>query len=155
MSFEKAFEHLKKYQLEDRVIVFPILTSTVKEAANALGSKEGEIAKSLAFLVNDKAVLVIAAGDQKIDNAKFKMEFNVKAKMIAFNEVGNIIGHDAGGVCPFGVNEGVSVYLDESLKKYEIVYPACGSHNSAVKLTIEDIMKASEYIKWVNVCKDI
>lgn len=155
MSFEKAFEHLKKYQLEDRVIVFPVLTSTVKEAANALGSKEGEIAKSLAFLVNDKAVLVIAAGDQKIDNAKFKMEFNVKAKMIAFNEVGNIIGHDAGGVCPFGVNEGVSVYLDESLKKYEIVYPACGSHNSAVKLTIEDIMKASEYIKWVNVCKDI
>lgn len=155
MSFEKAFEHLKKFQLEDRVIVFPVLTSTVKEAANALGSKEGEIAKSLAFLVNDKAVLVIAAGDQKIDNAKFKMEFNVKAKMIAFNEVGNIIGHDAGGVCPFGVNEGVSVYLDESLKKYEIVYPACGSHNSAVKLTIEDIMKASEYIKWVNVCKDI
>jgi prolyl-tRNA editing enzyme YbaK/EbsC (Cys-tRNA(Pro) deacylase) len=155
MSFEKAFEHLKKYQLEDRVIVFPVLTSTVKEAANALGSKEGEIAKSLAFLVNDKAVLVIAAGDQKIDNAKFKMEFNVKAKMIAFNEVGNIIGHGAGGVCPFGVNEGVSVYLDESLKKYEIVYPACGSHNSAVKLTIEDIMKASEYIKWVNVCKDI
>lgn len=155
MSFEKAFEHLKKYQLEDRVIVFPVLTSTVKEAANALGSKEGEIAKSLAFLVNDKAVLVIAAGDQKIDNAKFKMEFNVKAKMIAFNEVGNIIGHDAGGVCPFGVNEGVSVYLDESLKKYEIVYPACGSHNSAVKLTIEDIMRASEYIKWVNVCKDI
>lgn len=155
MSFEKAFEHLKKYQLEDRVIVFPVLTSTVKEAANALGSKEGEIAKSLAFLVNDKAVLVIAAGDQKIDNAKFKMEFNVKAKMVAFNEVGNIIGHDAGGVCPFGVNEGVSVYLDESLKKYEIVYPACGSHNSAVKLTIEDIMKASEYIKWVNVCKDI
>lgn len=155
MSFEKAFEHLKKYQLEDRVIVFPVLTSTVKEAANALGSKEGEIAKSLAFLVNDKAVLVIVAGDQKIDNAKFKMEFNVKAKMIAFNEVGNIIGHDAGGVCPFGVNEGVSVYLDESLKKYEIVYPACGSHNSAVKLTIEDIMKASEYIKWVNVCKDI
>lgn len=153
MSYTKAYNHLQKYKLENRVIEFKLQTSTVAEAAFALGSTEGEIAKSLAFLVSDKPILVIAAGDKKIDNAKFKNEFGVKAKMIPFDEVDNLIGHPAGGVCPFGINEGVSVFLDESLTKYEIVYPACGTHHTAVKLKINELEQASEYIKWVNVCK--
>ena len=153
MSYEKAFNHLKKYNLEQNVILFPILTSTVLEAANALGCTEGEIAKSLAFLVNDTPILVIAAGDRKIDNQKYKQRFNVKAKMIQFDQVEQIIGHPAGGVCPFGINDNVNVYLDESLKKYNIVYPACGTHNSAVKLQLEELEKASEFISWVDVCK--
>ena len=153
MSFIKAYNHLKKYDLQDRVLEFEMLTSTVAEAATALGSTEGEIAKSLAFFVNDNPILVIAAGDKKIDNAKFKHEFGVKAKMISFELVEELIGHPAGGVCPFGVNEDVKVYLDESLKQYEIVYPACGTHNSAVRLRIFEIEQASNYIRWVNVCK--
>lgn len=153
MSFEKAKKHLEKYNLEDRIIEFPVSTATVREAAEALGCTDGEIAKSLAFVVNDKYILIIAAGDQKIDNPKFKAEFNTKAKMIPFDNVGDLIGHRAGGVCPFGVNDDVLIYLDDSLKKYEIVYPACGSHNSAVKLKLEELEKASNYIKWVDVCK--
>ena len=153
MSYEKAYNHLKKYNLENRVIEFEQLTSTVAEAAQALGSTEGEIAKSLAFLVNEKPILVLAAGDKKIDNAKFRQEFNIKAKMIPFDSVENLIGHPAGGVCPFGINEGVLVFLDETLKQYEIVYPACGTHHTAVKLKINELEQASGYIKWVNVCK--
>lgn len=153
MSYEKAYAHLSKYGLENRVIVFDLLTDTVKKAAEALNSTEGEIAKSLAFIVNEDPILVIAAGDKKIDNAKFKQEFGVKAKMIAYESVEEVIGHYAGGVCPFGINDNVKVYLDESLKIYEYVYPACGDHNSAVKLTIDELAYASNYIKWVNVCK--
>lgn len=151
--FEKAKKHLEQYNLDNRVIEFPVSTATVYEAALALNCTEGEIAKSLGFLINDKPILVIAAGDKKIDNSKYKTIFNVKAKMIPFDEVGNIVGHSAGGVCPFGINDGVNVYLDESLKKYEYVYPACGSHNSAVKLTISELELTSNYISWVDVCK--
>lgn len=154
MSFEKAKKHLKKYNLEDRIIEFSVSTATVREASCALGCTDGEIAKSLGFIVNEKVILVIAAGDQKIDNPKFKEEFKVKAKMIPFDDVEIMVGHKAGGVCPFGVNPDVLVYLDTSLKKYDIVYPACGSHNSAVKLTINELEKASNFIKWVDVCKN-
>ena len=154
MSFEKAKKHLELLNLDNRVIEFPVSTATVREAAIALGCTDGEIAKSLAFIVNEKAILVLAAGDQKIDNAKFKAEFNTKAKMVPFEEVENYIGHKAGGVCPFGINEDVVVYLDASLKQYQIVYPACGSHNSAVKLSLEELEKASNYCKWVDVCKN-
>lgn len=153
MSFEKAKKHLEKYGLIDRIIVFETSSATVKLAAEALGCEEARIAKSLGFLVNEKAILVLAAGDQKIDNSKYKHEFGVKAKMIPYDEVEGIIGHSAGGVCPFGINDGVEVYLDESLKAYDIMYPACGSHNSAVKLTIDELKKISGYIKWVDVCK--
>lgn len=153
MSFIRAKEHLKKYNLESKIIEFSVLTSTVKEAANALGSTEGEIAKSLAFIVNDKPILVVTAGDKKIDNSLFRHEFNCKAKMIQFEMVEEIIGHAAGGVCPFGINNNVIVYLDESLKVYEYVYPASGSHNSAVKLTIKELEESSNYVKWINVCK--
>ncbi len=151
--FNKAKEHLEKYNLGDRVIEFDVSTATVHEAALALGSTEGEIAKSMGFIVDENAVLVIVAGDKRIDNAKYRAVFGCKAKMIPFEMVEELVGHAGGGVCPFGINEGVKVYLDESLKAYEIVYPACGSHNSAVKLKIAELEQASNYLKWVDVCK--
>ena len=153
MSFIKAKEYLKEFNLEDRIMEFDVSSATVKEAAIALGCTEGEIAKTLSFIINDKPILIVTAGDSKIDNSKYKKEFNIKAKMIAFDEVEKIIGHSVGGVCPFGINDNVSVYLDKSLKQYEIIYPACGSSNSAVKLTVNDLETASNYLKWVDVCK--
>lgn len=154
MSFIKAKQHLEKFNLESRIIEFNESTATVALAALALGVTEGEIAKSLSFIVNDNPILVIVAGDRKIDNHKFKDEFTVKAKMIPFDEVEILIGHAAGGVCPFGINGNVDVFLDISLKQYEYIYPACGTSNTAVKLTINDLEKASYYKKWVNVCKE-
>lgn len=154
MSYVKARECLKKYGLEERIIEFPISTATVKLAAEALGTTEGEIAKSMAFHINDETILIISAGDKRIDNSKYKQYFKVKAKMVPFEEVESVIGHAAGGVCPFGINENVKVYLDESLKKYKYVYPACGTHNTAVKLSIEDLEKASNYDAWIDVCKE-
>ena len=155
MSLSIAKNHLKKYGLEDRVMEFNVSSATVKEAAEAVGCKEEEIAKTLSFIVDDKPILIVTAGDQKIDNPKFKAEFHTKAKMIPFDDVENLIGHSVGGVCPFGINEGVDVYLDTSLKRFDITYPACGSSNSAVKLTIEELEKASNYKKWIDVCKNI
>ncbi len=154
MSYIKAKVHLEKYNLSDRIILFEESTATVSLAAEALGVTNGEIAKSLSFIVNDKPILVIAAGNKKIDNAKYKHEFLVKAKMIPFEEVENYIGHAAGGVCPFGVNNNVMIYLDLSLKQYEYVYPACGTSSSAVKLLISELEQTSNYIKWVDVCKE-
>lgn len=151
--FEKAKKHLIEYNLNDRIIEFPISTATVLEAANALKCTEGEIAKSLAFLVEDNPILIIAAGDKKIDNTKYKQTFHVKAKMIQFDQVEELIGHAAGGVCPFGINDNINVYLDESLKQYSIVYPACGTPNSAVKLSILELEEASNFVSWVDVCK--
>lgn len=153
MSFIKAKQHLEKFNLESRIIEFEESTATVALAAKALGVTEGEIAKSLSFLVEDNPILVIVAGDKKIDNHKFKEEFKVKAKMIYFEMVESLIGHAAGGVCPFGINDNVCVYLDISLKKYDYVYPACGTSNTAIKLTINDLEETSNYKKWVNVCK--
>ena len=153
MSFIKAKEYLKEFNLEDRIMEFDVSSATVKEAAIALGCTEGEIAKTLSFIINDKPILIVTAGDSKIDNSKYKKEFTTKANMIAFDEVEKIIGHSVGGVCPFGINDNVSVYLDKSLKQYEIIYPACGSSNSAVKLTVNDLETASNYLKWVDVCK--
>ena len=153
MSFIKAKEYLKKFNLEDRIMEFDVSSATVREAAIALGCTEGEIAKTLSFIVNEKPILIVIAGDAKIDNSKYKKEFSVKAKMIPFDDVERLIGHSVGGVCPFGINENVDVYLDESLKQYDIIYPACGSSNSAVKLTVNDLETASNYIKWVDVCK--
>lgn len=154
MSFIKAKQHLEKFNLESRIIEFNESTATVALAAIALGVTEGEIAKSLSFIVNDIPILVIVAGDKKIDNHKFKEEFNIKAKMVPFDDVETLIGHAAGGVCPFGINGNVDVFLDISLKQYEYIYPACGTSNTAVKLTINDLEKASYYKKWVNVCKE-
>ena len=153
MGFDKAKEHIVKFQLEERIMEFPVSSATVEDAAKAVGSSEAEIAKTLSFLVEEKPVLIVAAGDARINNVKFKAEFHTKAKMIAAEYVEVLTGHAIGGVCPFGVNEGVEVYLDESLKRFSIIYPACGSSNSAVKLTIEELERTSRYKKWIDVCK--
>jgi prolyl-tRNA editing enzyme YbaK/EbsC (Cys-tRNA(Pro) deacylase) len=153
MSLLKAKQHLEKYNLESRVIEFDSSTATVELAALQVGVTEGEIAKSLSFLVDEQPILVIVAGDKKIDNHKFKEEFKVKAKMIPFELVEALIGHAAGGVCPFGINDNVLVYLDKSLKQYEYIYPACGTSNTAVKLLISELELSSNYVKWVDVCK--
>lgn len=154
MSIEKAKEHLKKYHLEDRIMEFTTSSATVEEAAKALNCTEGEIAKTLSFLVEEKPILIVVAGDKKIDNSKYKGEFHNKAKMIPFDQVEDFIGHKVGGVCPFGIKDNVDVYLDESLKKHETIYPACGSSNSAVKLSIPELEQASNYKKWIDVCKE-
>ena len=153
MSIIKAKEYLKKFNLDNQVMEFPVSSATVEEAAKAINCEEKEIAKSLSFLVEDKPILIVVAGDCKIDNGKYKAEFSTKAKMIPFEKVEELIGHGVGGVCPFGLNENVIIYLDESLKRLETVYPACGSSNSAIKLTVDELEKIVNYKKWVNVCK--
>ena len=153
MSLLKAKEYLQKYGLENRIMEFDVSSATVSEAARVINCKEEEIAKTLSFIVDDKPILIVVAGDCKIDNSKFKAEFQTKAKMIPFDNVEELIGHAVGGVCPFGINENVDVYLDNSLKRFKIVYPACGSPNSAVKLTLDELKKISNYKKWVDVCK--
>ena len=155
MSLQKAKDHLKKYGFEDRIMEFTVSSATVAEAASAIGCKECEIAKTLSFIVSDKPILIVVAGDARIDNRKFKDEFLEKAKMIAFEDVERLIGHAVGGVCPFGINEGTEVYLDNSLKRFNIIYPACGSSNSAVKLTLKELETASAFKKWVDVCKEV
>ena len=153
MSFERAKEYLKELGLENKVKEFPVSSATVEEAAKAVGCEEEKIAKTLSFIVEDKPILIVVAGDCKVDNSKYKAEFHKKAKMIPFTEVEELIGHSVGGVCPFGIKNGVTVYLDESLRRFDTVYPACGSSNSAVKLTIEELEKTSKYEKWIDVCK--
>ena len=153
MSIERAREYLRQFALAERVIEFERSSATVAEAAVAAGCTEGEIAKTLSFLVGDKPILIVVAGDCKIDNAKYKKEFSAKAKMIPFEMVEELIGHQVGGVCPFGIKEGVTVYLDESLKRFEMVYPACGSSNSAIRLTLSELAEASGFQKWIDVCK--
>lgn len=155
MSFIKAKEHLIKFGYEKNIIEFNISSATVKEASIALNCEEGMIAKTLSFLVKNKAILIVIEGSHKIDNSKYKKEFGCKAKMIDYTNVESIIGHKAGGVCPFGINENIEVYLDISLKKHDYVYPACGNSSSAVKLRIEELEKSSNYIKWIDVCKEI
>lgn len=153
MSIEKVREYLKKFGLDNKIMEFDVSSATVKEAAIALNCKEQEIAKTLSFIVNDRPVLIVTAGDSKVDNSKFKTKFNVKAKMIPFDDVERLVGYAVGGVCPFGVNEDVDVFLDESLKRFDTVYPACGSSNSAIKLSIEELEKVSNYKEWIDVCK--
>ncbi|MBO6119088.1 MAG: YbaK/EbsC family protein [Lachnospiraceae bacterium] len=153
MSIEKAKNYLKQYNLDDRVMEFSISSATVKDAAIAVGCAEDEIAKSLTFLVNDEPIMILTSGNSKIDNAKYKSEFHTKAKMIPFEDVEKYIGYAVGGICPFGINDNVKVYLDVSLKKYDIVYPAAGTDKSAVKLTIAELENTSKYIKWIDVCK--
>jgi len=153
MSLEKAKNYLSKFGMADRVVEFTSSSATVAEAAIAAGCTEGEIAKTLSFIVDDKPILIVVAGDVKIDNSKYKGYFHTKAKMIAFEDVEKLIGHAVGGVCPFGIEDGVTVYLDVSLKRFDMVYPACGSSNSAIKLTVEELEKTSAYIEWIDVCK--
>lgn len=153
MAIEKVREYFKAFGMEERILEFPVSSATVELAAQALGVEGKRIAKSLSFLVDEAAILVIAAGDAKINNGKFKAEFHTKAKMLTPDQVCSLIGHSIGGVCPFGINEGVRVFLDESLKRFETVFPACGSSNSAIELNIEELEKYSRFEKWVDVCK--
>ena len=153
MSRERAEADLAAKGFLDQVIRLEALTATVQEAADALGVEPGAIAKTLSFLVGDEPVLILAEGSAKIDNHKFKEQFHTKAKMIGFDELEPLIGHAAGGVCPFGVNDGVRVYLDESLKRFDTVYPAAGTANSAVRLTPAELEKASLMTAWVDVTK--
>ncbi|MFU7514540.1 YbaK/EbsC family protein [Clostridium sp. HCS.1] len=155
MSLVKTREYLEKFELENRIMEFSVSSATVEEAAKAINCKEGEIAKTLSFIVDNKPILIVVAGDSKIDNSKYKAEFSTKAKMIPYENVEELIGHVVGGVCPFGVKDGVTIYLDNSLKRFEILYPACGSTNSAIKLTVDELEKISNYKKWVDVCKYI
>ena len=153
MSYEKAKAHLERYGLADRIQLFDVSSATVELAAAALGVEGARIAKTLSFLVEEKPVLIVAAGDAKVDNRKFKDKFHVKAKMLSHEQAAELVGHAVGGVCPFGVNPGVKTYMDESLRRFEIVYPAAGTSNSAVRLTPEELYRASEAVEWVDVCK--
>lgn len=153
MSIQKVREYFRKEGIEDRVLEFEVSSATVELAAAALGCEGKRIAKTLSFMVRDKAILVVAAGDAKIDNPKYKAQFGAKAKMLSVDEVEGLIGHAVGGVCPFAVNEGVEVYLDKSLKRFETVFPACGSSNSAIEMTMQDLEQYSKFISWVDVCK--
>lgn len=155
MSLQKVKEHLQKYGLENKIMEFNVSSATVKEAALALNCKEEEIAKTLSFIVDDEAILIVTAGNQKIDNSKYKAFFHTKAKMVPFEDVERIVGHEVGGVCPFGVNDNITVYLDISLKRFDYVYPACGSHNSAIKLSLKELEETSNYQEWIDVCKNI
>ena len=154
MSIEKAREYLIKKGFDPaRIIEFDTSSATVELAAEAHGCDPEHIAKSITFSVNGEPVMILAAGDAKIDNPKYKAYFGTKAKMLTAAEVDELIGHSVGGVCPFGVNDGVKVYLDESLKRFETVYPACGSSNSCLKLTIAELEELSGYCEWIDVCK--
>ena len=153
MSIERARTHLAKYGLEDRIRELTVSSATVALAAEALGCEPARIAKTLSFENGEGAILVIAAGDARIDNAKFKHRFGMKAHMLSAERVEPLIGHGVGGVCPFGIHEGIPVYLDESLKRFDIVYPAAGTAASAVMLTLSELERASEADGWVDVTK--
>ena len=154
MSLTKAADYLETKGLKDRIIIPEHSSATVAEAAEALGCEPGMIAKTLSFLQGEQPVLILAEGMARIDNKKYKARFGCKAKMIPGDQVETLIGHDIGGVCPFGVNEGVHIFLDESLKKHGTVYPAAGTDHSAVRLTSEELEYACGSPEWVDVCKD-
>jgi len=153
MAIDKVREYFRNYGIEERVQEFEVSSATVELAAAALQCEPQRIAKTLSFLVEDHAILVVAAGDAKIDNHKYKGQFGKKAKMLTPEEVETLVGHAVGGVCPFAVKEGVDVYLDESMKRFQTVFPACGSASSAIELTIPELEKYSGYKSWVDVCK--
>ena len=154
MSIEKVRAYFAQYQMESQILEFPVSSATVELAAAALNCQPGHIAKTLSFWADGKPILVVTAGDAKIDNSKYKAQFGVKAKMLTPEEAVTYIGHAVGGVCPFGVNDGVSVYLDISLKRFATVYPACGSSNSAIALTCGQLEQYSGSLCWVDVCKN-
>lgn len=153
MSIEKARAWLKQFDADSRVIEFDASSATVELAAEVIGCEPARIAKTLSFRTNDGVILIVAAGDAKIDNPRYKARFGCKARMLAFDEVEAETGHVVGGVCPFGVNDGVAVFLDESLRRFQTVFPACGTPHSAIELTIPELERFSAYRAWVDVCK--
>ena len=155
MSLEKAENYLEDRGMQDRVIRLEESTATVAEAAEALGVEPGMIAKTMSFLQDGQAVLILTEGTARIDNRKYKDAFHMKAKMIPFEEVEQWIGHAPGGVCPFGIRDGVEVYLDESLRQFETVYPAAGDDHSAVRLSVDELEQIAGAKGWVDVCKEV
>ena len=153
MAIEKVREYFKQYGMADLIQEFEVSSATVELAAQALHCQPCRIAKTLSFLADGRAILIVAAGDAKIDNPKYKAQFGAKAKMLTPGEVEELVSHAVGGVCPFGVNEGVTVYLDLSLKRFETVFPACGNSNSAIELSIPQLERYSGFTHWVDVCK--
>lgn len=153
MSLDKVKEYFKKHNIADKIQEFDVSSATVELAAQALNCAPERIAKTLSFMVDNQAILIVTAGDVKVDNSKFKQKFNVKAKMLTYDELVTLVGHEPGGVCPFGIPDNVPVYLDESLKRFKTVFPACGSSNSAIELTIAELEKYSNYHEWVDVSK--
>ena len=153
MSIEKVRAYLRSLGLEDRIMELPQSSATVELAAQALGCEPAKLAKTMSFLLGEEPILILTAGDARVDNHKFKETFHIKAKMIPWEQVEALVGHAPGGVCPFAVPENVKVYLDVSLKPFDTVYPAAGSSNSAVRLSVEELEKSSGSIGWVDVCK--
>lgn len=153
MSIEKVRQHLKQWNVADKIKEFEVSSATVELAAAALNCEPKRIAKTLSLKLDERCILIVTAGDTKVDNAKYKAEFSKKAKMLSADEVEEMVGHSIGGVCPFGVNENAEVYLDDSLRRFTTVFPACGSSNSAIELTIAELDKYSNFKAWVDVCK--
>ena len=155
MAIDRVKEYFKTYNMDNRIKEFDVSSATVELASQALGCEPARIAKTLSFWVNEECILIVMAGDVKVDNQKYKAQFSTKARMLSFDEAESVIGHAVGGVCPFAINDGITVYLDESLKRFETVYPACGSNNSAIELTINELEKYSGYTSWIDVTKPI
>ena len=155
MSLEKAKKYLEEKGYADHIIELEESSATVQLAAEALGVEPGMIAKTMSFLTDDGPILILTEGTAKIANRKYKDYFHVKAKMIPFDEVEDYIGHAPGGVCPFGIKDGIKVYLDDSLKRFDTVYPAAGNDHSAVKLTIAELEDVAGACGWIDVCKEI
>ncbi len=153
MSIEIVRRYFSSYGMEERILEFPVSSATVELAAQAVGCIPARIAKTLSFKVGEAPILIVAAGDAKIDNRKYKDKFGKKAVMLSQEEVAEKIGHAVGGVCPFGIPDTVSVYLDESMKRFETVFPAAGSSNSAIELNMEELMRYSRAKEWIDVCK--
>lgn len=153
MSIEKCKEYFKQFGMEQSVLEFSVSSATVELAAQALGVEGARIAKTLSFMVGEQPVLILMAGDVKVDNPKYKAVFHTKAKMMTPEQLEEYVGHQIGGVCPFGIKDGVDVYLDESLKRFNTVFPACGSSNSAIELTIPQLEEFSSFKEWIDVSK--
>ncbi len=153
MSITSVKEHLKKYNLDNQIITMNESTATVKEAAISLKCEEKEIAKTLSFKTKTDIILIVMAGDVKIDNSKYREKFHEKAKMLSSEEVEIETGHPVGGVCPFGINKDVKLYLDKSLKRFKYIYPACGSPHNAIKISIDKLEEVTNYPEWIDVCK--
>ena len=154
MSIERVKKLFGEIGIADRILEFPTSSATVEMAAEAAGVIPARIAKTLSFELGDRVILVVTAGDAKIDNRKYREQFGGKARMLSFADVETKIGHAVGGVCPFAINEGVEVYLDKSMRRFETVFPACGSSNSAIELTCDELERLSAPAVWVDVCKD-
>lgn len=153
MSLEKGKAYFRQFGMEDRVMVFDVSSATVELAAQAVGVEGARIAKTLSFRKDDSCILILTAGDARIDNRKFKDYFHMKAKMLTAEEVLEMVGHPVGGVCPFGINDGIDVYLDESLKRFSTVFPAVGSGNSAIELNLDELFRYSNALAWIDVCR--